>query len=291
MHDGPDIALFGATGKVGKAACDLLRARKQPFIALSRRPDTQNPEAWTGHRHADMDNPETLGPALTGVRRLFLCGPDHPDLVKREAAVLAAARSCGVECIVKLSAQCGSLSPPAGFGKRHAVAEQNLRESGLRYLILSPMFFSQSVFLFGERLREGKLFLPLTSGRVCYVDAVDVGQAVANCLMEPPESNTRYLLSGPEALSVADVLGILTDVIGRPVANRAMPKFLIPFVLPVIGGMNRAESNLLKELLTVLDEGVQRDPTPWLSRLLGRPATPFSEVAGRWAGQLAEMKK
>jgi len=291
MPEHAEIAIFGATGQVGKAACDQLRDRNQPFIALSRRPGTHNPEGASEQRHADMDKPETLGAALSGVRRLFLCGPDHPDLVKREAAVLSAAKSAGVEYVIKLSAQCGSLSPPASFGKRHALAEQNLRQSGLPYLILSPMFFAQSVFLFGESLKAGKLRLPLTSGRVCYVDAVDVGQAVALCLTDPPEKNTRYILSGPEPLSVGEVLAVLSDAIGRPVTNSAMPKFLIPFILPLVAGLNHGESVLLKELLIALDEDAQRDPTPCLGQLLGRPANDFSEVARRWAKQLPGVNR
>ncbi len=285
MPEGTDIAIIGASGQVGKAACDRLRARNQPFIALVRRLDAHKPTAGIEQRHADMDKPETLGAALSGVRRLLLCGPDHPNLVKREAAVLSAARSAGVEWVVKLSAQCGSLNPPVSFGKRHAIAEQNLQASGLPYLVLSPMLFGQSVFLFGERLKAGKLRLPLTTGRVCYVDALDVGEAAANCLMEPPAENTRYILSGPAPLSVAEVLAILSDAIKRPVTNSAMPKSLLPFILPLVAGMDYTEAVLLKELLIALDEDEQCEPTPFLARLLGRPANDFEEVARRWAGQ------
>jgi len=155
VGDDRELAIIGATGQVGRAACNWLRAKNQPFVALLRSPDLNTPQG--GQRYADMDRPESLDTALAGVRRLLLCGPDHPNLVQREAAVVAAAKSAGVEVLIKLSAQCGSLSPPAGFGKRHARAEQHLQESGLPYLILSPMFFAQSVFLFGDKLKDGKL--------------------------------------------------------------------------------------------------------------------------------------
>jgi len=280
------IAVIGATGQVGRAACDQLRARNRPFIALLRRPDTDKARTGTAQRYADMDKPETLGAALAGVRRLLLCGPDHPRLVEREAAVLSAAKSAGVELVIKLSAQCGSLNPPRSFGKRHALAEQNLRESRLPHLILSPMFFAQSVFLFGEGLKVGKLRLPLTTGRVCYVDALDVGEAAGNCLVDPPAENVRYILSGPKSLSVAEVLAILSGAIDRPVTNSALPKALIPFILPFVAGMDYSESVLLKELLVALDADVQCHPTPCLSQLLGRPANTFGEVVRRWAVQL-----
>jgi len=285
MPEASGIAVIGATGKVGRAACNQLRARNQSVIALLRRPDAHGPVAGTEQRYADMDKPETLGPALSGVRRLFLCGPDHADLVKREATVLSAAKSAGVELVVKLSAQCGSIDPPTSFGKRHAVAEHNLRESGLPHVVLSPMFFAQSVFLFGQGLAAGKLRMPLTKGRVCYVDAVDVGEAAGNCLMAPPAENTRFILSGPESLSVAEVLAILSAALGRPVSNSAMPKSLLPFVLPVVARMAFAESVLLKELMIALDRGEQCEPTPHLSRLLGRPANRFAGVVERWLGQ------
>jgi len=285
MPDSGEIAIIGATGQVGKAACSQLCARNQPFVALLRQPDAENAVSWLEQRQADMDKPETLETALAGVRRLLICGPDHPNLVEREAAVLSAARSAGVEYVIKLSAQCGSLSPPAGFGKRHALAERQLQESGLPYLILSPMFFAQSVFLFGEDLQAGKLRLPLTTGQVCYVDARDVGEAAGNCLLDPPAENTRYILSGPESLSVAEVLAVLSDAIGKAVRNSAMPKFLIPFVLPVVAGLNYRESVLLKELLIALDENAQCTPTQTLSRLLGRPANNFAEVTRRWVSR------
>jgi hypothetical protein len=37
--------------------------------------------------------------------------------------------------------------------------------------------------------------------------------------------------------------------------------------------------------LIALDEDEQCEPTPFLARLLGRPANDFAEVARRWAGQ------
>jgi uncharacterized protein YbjT (DUF2867 family) len=285
MPDRGGIAIIGATGQVGKAACRHLHARNQPFVALLRQPDTRNKISGVEQRQADMDQPETLETALTDVHRLLICGPDHPNLVRREAAVLSAAKSAGVEYVIKLSAQCGSLNPPAGFGIRHALAERQLQESGLPHLILSPMFFAQSVFLFGESLSAGKLRLPLTTGRVCYVDAVDVGEAAGNCLLDPPAENTRYILSGPESLSVPEVLAVLSDAIGKNVSNSAMPKFLIPFVLPVVAGMNYRESVLLKELLIALDDNAQNSPTQTLTELLGRPANNFDEVARRWVSQ------
>ena len=271
MPERPDIAIIGATGKVGSAACEHLRARNRPFVTLSRRPGTQNPAAGMEQRHADMDRPETLVTALEGVRRVLLCGPDHP------------AQSAGVELLVKLSAQCASLNPPTSFGKRHARSEQNLRDSGLPYLVLSPMLFAQSVFLFGERLGAGKLRLPLTGGRVCYVDARDVGEAACNCLIDPPAENRRYILSGPAPLSVPEVLSILSDATGRPVTNSAPPKLLLPFVLPLVAGLDYSEAVLLKELMVVLDKGVQSEPTQSLPELLGRSATDFAAVARSWA--------
>ena len=103
--------------------------------------------------------------------------------------------------------------------------------------------------------------------------------------MDPPAENVRYILSGPESLSVAEVLAILSETINRPVTNSSMPKSLIPFILPVVAGMNYSESVLLKDLLMALDEDKQCDPTPCLTHLLGRQANSFAAVARRWAGQ------
>ena len=64
----------GATGKTGSELVRLLSSRKVPFRVLAR--NAEKARSLFGDRvevvAGDLGRPETIGPALRGVERLFL---------------------------------------------------------------------------------------------------------------------------------------------------------------------------------------------------------------------------
>ena len=90
------ILVTGATGTVGRAVVEQLKADGQPVRILirtaSRMADLSGVEAVQG----DLNKPETLEPAFAGVEKVFLLTAMGPDLPQLEANALEAARRAGV---------------------------------------------------------------------------------------------------------------------------------------------------------------------------------------------------
>src|SRR6188768_968607 len=98
------IVITGATGNIGRPLTHALAAAGHQVTAISRRPA----EAPYGGRHvvADLADPATLEPALTGAKALFLLlsGEMHgPDA--NPAQVINLAVEAGLRKVVLLSSQ------------------------------------------------------------------------------------------------------------------------------------------------------------------------------------------
>ena len=265
------VLVCGATGQVGSLVCAALDAEGVPWIGLSRR--SPKDERW---RQADFEQPATLGPALEGVDTVFLVSSDHPRQDQLELAMVEACRARGIARVVKLSAQSAGLERPVSFGALHARVEQALRESGMAWSLLRPVFFMQSLLLMADTIRDGKLIAATGKGEVAFVDVRDVAEAAARVLANPDAHDGRvYTLTGPRALSFAAVTELLTSSVGHPVRHISPPRLLARIVLPWASGMPRWLSNMVVELMGAIAEGAQSVPSEDVQAITGRSPRPI----------------
>lgn len=260
------VLVCGATGQVGSLVCAALDADHVPWIGVSRRPPKD--DRW---RQADFEQPATLGPALDGVDTVFLVSSDHPRQDQLELALIEAARARGVARVVKLSAQSAGLARPISFGVLHARVEQALRESGMAWSVLRPVFFMQSLLLMADTIRDGELIAATCKGEVAFVDVRDVAEAVARVLVDPAAHDGRtYTLTGARALGFAAVAELLTSSVGHRVRHISPPRLLARIVLPWASGMPRWLSNMVVELMGAIADGAQSIPSDDLRAITGR---------------------
>lgn len=92
------ILVTGATGNVGAELVRALAAAGQPVRAVTRDPARIAPQPGVEYVAGDLNRPESLEPALDGVRGLFLL-PGYPDMPR----LLADAGRAGVARVVLLS--------------------------------------------------------------------------------------------------------------------------------------------------------------------------------------------
>lgn len=263
----PPVLVCGATGQVGGLLCAALDAADVPWLGLSRRP-AQN-DRW---RQADFERPATLAAALDGVGTVFLASSDHPRQDQLEIAMIEACRARNIARVVKLSAQSAGLEPPVSFGVLHARAERALRESGLAWTIVRPVFFMQSLLLMADSIRNGKLIAATRAGEVAFVDVRDVAEATAAVLADPTAHEGRiHTLTGPRALSFAALAELLASTTGQPVRHISPPRLLAKLVLPWASGMPRWRSNLVVELMAAIADGAQSIPSDAFTTITGRP--------------------
>ena len=212
----PTIAVTGATGFVGGHVARLLAAAAVPQRLLVRTP--ANAPALPGAEVAGSSyaDPAAARAALAGVDTLLMVSAtESADRLQQHFAFIDAARAAGVRHVLYTSFL--SAAPDAVFtlARDHAATEEHMRASGMSWTFLRDSFYLD--FLGGLPGEDGVIRGPAGNGRVSAVTRVDVARSAAAVLQAPQDHrDTVYTLTGPEALTLAEVAQVLTDVRGTP---------------------------------------------------------------------------
>lgn len=235
------ILVTGANGSNGTEIVKLLAARSVPVRAmvrdLSRADALSLPgvEVVTG----DFDAPETLHVALAGVKRAFLLTNSSEHAEEQQTAFIEAARQRGVAHLVKLSQIHADKDSPVRFLRYHAAVEAAIRESGIAYTFLRPNLFMQGLLAFRSTIKEQNAFYAAAGdAKVSLVDVRDIAQVAVAALTGSGHENKIYDLTGPQALSHAEVASCFSDVLGRKITfvdvpPESMHEALIGMKMPV----------------------------------------------------------
>jgi uncharacterized protein YbjT (DUF2867 family) len=206
------ILVAGATGNVGGELVRVLAEAGQPVRALSRdgRPSAVAPGAEV--MTADLNDPASLRPALEGASGVFLL-PGYADM----AGIMAEAKRAGVSRVVLLSGMsAGSGDMSNAITAYMATSERAARGSELAWTILRPAAFMSNTFQWIPQLRAGDAVrAPFAQVRAAVTDPADIAAVAALALTAPGHEGRVYELSGPQALTPADRVAILGQVLGR----------------------------------------------------------------------------
>lgn len=204
--------ITGATGNVGSAVVEVLAARGEQVRAVSRRPPATAPAPTVEPVAGDLNDPATLAAPLDGATGAFLLSgyDDMPGLLER-------ARRAGVQRVVLLS----SSSVPTGKTDNavvayHMQAEEDVRAGGIPWTFLRPSMFMTNALQWVDQLAAGDVVrAPFPAVAAAVVDPADVGAVAAEALVGGGYEGRALRLTGPEALTPADRLRTLGDVLGR----------------------------------------------------------------------------
>ncbi|WP_375436536.1 SDR family oxidoreductase [uncultured Hymenobacter sp.] len=228
-NSSPTILLTGATGNIGTELSRLLSSAGVPFRALVRSlqdPRAQQLQALPGAElvTGDLNQPETVAPALIGIERAFLLTNSSELAEAQQLAFVNLAQQAGVHHIVKLSQWAADRNSPVRFLRYHAVVEAAIEASGLTYTFLRPNLFMQGLLAFRDSIAaQGKFFAAIGEAKVSAVDVRDIAAAAVAALTEPGHENKIYNLTGPEALTHAQMAAQLAAALGKPVAFQDVP--------------------------------------------------------------------
>jgi len=215
------ILVTGGTGTTGKEIIgELHKLGAAGVRALVRDPGRASfiREAGFETVGGDFDRPETLDAALEGVERALLLTPPSPKTFEFQRDFVEAAKRAGVRHVVKFSAFGADASAPEGFGKWHGQAEDYLKASGLAWTMLRPNFFMQNLLGQARQIAaEGRIYQPVGEARASFIDVRDIAAVAARALVEDGHEGEAYVLTGPEALSYAEVAAKLSEAAGREV--------------------------------------------------------------------------
>ncbi|MBT2235418.1 NAD(P)H-binding protein [Nonomuraea sp. NEAU-A123] len=202
------ILVTGATGNAGGALVRTLAEQGAEVRALVRHEVELPAELALG----DLNDPESVAAALSGVRGVFLLsGYDRMD------ETLAALKAAGVEHVVLLSASAAEArdldNPISGY---HVRSEALVRESGVPWTVLRPRTFMSNTLQWADQVRSGDVVrAAFPEVAVATVDPLDIAAVAAAALLGEGHDQRVYPLTGPESLRPADRVRILGEALGR----------------------------------------------------------------------------
>jgi uncharacterized protein YbjT (DUF2867 family) len=119
---------------------------------------------------------------------------------------------------VKLSTGGAERGAPVAFWDWHGQIEQHLRASGIPAVILQSSFYMSNLLAAAEQVaREGRLYAPAGEAKIAMVDPRDVGAAAAAVLTGTGHEGRTYVLTGPDAITYAEVAAEVWAATGRKV--------------------------------------------------------------------------
>jgi uncharacterized protein YbjT (DUF2867 family) len=174
---------------------------------------------------ADFDDTASLRQALSGVQRAFLVTNSSERVAERQLRFVALARESGVKHIVYLSQLHASSESPLRFLRYHAAVEEALRGSGMSYTNLRPNLYMQGLLMIGKSIAsEGRFFAPAGDARVSVVDVRDIAAVAVAALTQTGHEGKTYDITGPEALTHAQMAAQLAQALNRPVTFVDVPE-------------------------------------------------------------------
>jgi uncharacterized protein YbjT (DUF2867 family) len=283
------ILVTGATGHVGRelvrqlddigAACRVLVRDPARAAGLPERAERAT---------ADLDDQATLDLAFAGVDRLFLLVPGI-GLEHTEHAV-AAARAAGVRHVVYLSSYAVIGNPIPAMGRWHHQREQLIRAAGLPATFLRPCGFMTNALDWLPTIRsEGYVLDPVGPGRAGVIDPADIAAVAARALTEDGHQGREYLLTGGEALTVAEQVRILAAAAGRDIATRPVATAAEAVRSRYPHGAPPALAEALIEGLALMRADTAGVLSDTVRRVLGRPPRTFADWCATNAGAFSGL--
>jgi nucleoside-diphosphate-sugar epimerase len=250
----PLTVALAAAGHAVRAAVRDRRAQQCPAgVDLVRMPDLAGPADWSP-LIAGMD-------AIVHLAGIAHVGTDVSDETYNQVNHLAtaglarAAAAAGIMRLVFISSiraqsaataghPLSEIDPPRpsdNYGRSKLAAEQAVRAAGVPYTILRPVL----VYAPGAKgnlanlIRLAALPLPLPfrrlTGRRSLLAVDNLIAAISFVLEDERAVNETFIVSDPEAVSVADIITICRSAVGRSDNLLAVPPSLFAALFSAIG--------------------------------------------------------
>jgi uncharacterized protein YbjT (DUF2867 family) len=218
------ILVIGATSKIGSELIELLSQHGQDVRALVRAAEGPMAEGVVSVV-GDLADPESLVGAMRGAEKLFLLSSPHRDAIQWHRNAIDAAAAAGVRLVVRSSIIGADADSDAEFVSAHVISDRYLEDSGLDYVVLRPNLFQQNIpeSTIPTIDGDGNFYLNAGDARISMTDTRDVAAVASVVLTQPGHAGAHYDVTGPEALSYADVAERLSAVMGRPIAYVDVP--------------------------------------------------------------------
>jgi NAD(P)H dehydrogenase (quinone) len=285
------IALTGVTGGIGGRVARLLEtAGVAPRLVVrdrARAPQISGADVTTG----DYADGEAMRRALDGAGTLLLVSAgEAADRVVQHRTAVDAAVAAGVERIVYISFLGASPTCTFTFGRDHFHTEQHIAATGIRHTFLRDSIYQDLLPAFvgaGDAIRA-----PAGDGRVSAVARDDIADVATAVLLDQAESHDgrTYDVTGPEALTVAEIAAVLSDAVGRPITY--VPETVeVAYASRATHGAPPWEVDGWVTSYTAIAAGELATVSDTVPSVAGHPATPLAENLARHPELTAPLRR
>lgn len=280
------ILVTGANGNVGREIVAQLVAAGHSVRALLRsqaKTDAlpNNIETVVG----DFSDGASLARAVNGAEAIYMTSFDRPELLGLQKNLISAARDAGVRVLVRLSGMRADAHASGAISQNHGLCDQQVINSGLGYVILQPNWFYQN---FLDFFPAGEMKLPVGDGLTSFIDVRDIAAVAIAALTDTRHVGETYVLTGPEALSHAEIAHILSEETGGCFAFEDVTEEAWN-AQAIEGGMEERVASGLIGLFRLIREGRMAEITNDVERVTGRPPIRFSAFARDYAEALCRQ--
>lgn len=276
------IAVTGATGQLGRLVINAL-LKKVPaseIIAAVRNPEKASDLAALGLqvRKADYSQPATLDAAFQGVDKLLLISSSEVgQRVAQHTAVINAAKHAGVKLLAYTSLLHADKSV-LGLGEEHRATEALLRESGLPVVLLRNGWYTENYAAsIAPALAHGAFIGAVGNGRIASAAREDYAQAAAAVLTQEGQAGKVYELAGDDSYTLAEFSAEIARQSGKPVVYQDLSEADFKQAL-ISAGLPEGFASMLADSDAGAAQGGLFDDSHTLSKLIGRPTTPYAKV-------------
>jgi NAD(P)H dehydrogenase (quinone) len=277
------IVVTGAAGQLGRKVVQALKQYVDAahLVALSRDPG-KIVDLGVQVRYADFGDIDSLMPAFAGAERLLLISTDKLGfrLTQHRNAVNAAV-AAGVSHVFYTSApQAGAEGHPAAVIPEHRGTEEALAASGLRYTALRNNVYTEMLLMSVPQIvARGVYAANSGAGGISYVTRDDLAVATAAILADPSDPGRVLELTGPAAITAADLAAIVSDISGKEIGVEALSDEQFSTGLAATGLPPEAVSALVS-FGRAAREGYLGLVTDVVERYLGRTPTTVAAFLG-----------
>ncbi len=233
----------------------------------------------------DFSDMASLLRAVGGAEAVYMTSFEHPELLGLQMNLISAARDAGVRVVVRLSGMRADAHASATISRDHGLCDKQLVDSKLGYVLLQPNWFYQNFLGF---FPAGVMNLPVGEGLTSFIDVRDIAAVAVAALTDHKHRDETFVLTGPEALSHADVARILADATGKRFVFEDVTEETWKAQV-IDSGMGQREVEGLIGLFRLIRDASMAEITHDVERVIGRPPIRLSAFARDYAEALSRQ--
>jgi len=220
------IMVTGASGHLGRMVVEELKRHVDAarIVALSRDPGKIG-DLGVQTRQADFDDPDSLVRAFDGADRLLLISTDKVGyrLAQHVRAINAAVKAGAGHLFYTSAPRATEEGNPATVIPEHRGTEAALAASGLPYTALRNSMYTDLLSAsVPQALASGVHASNTGAGGTSYITRADLAAATAAILADPAIPGRVLELTGPTAITGADLAALLTEISGKEIRFQAL---------------------------------------------------------------------